>query len=466
MNAKARLRQLKTAGSTMSTMQQVRGGFWLCTMAIILVTMLRVVQQTAIDAVPTWVSLLAAVVLAVVGTWGWRRGGFPWWTVPVDITALFLLGAGLDRPTEVFGVLYQTMMLRNLHGRHIPAIIRSLAYCGVGVALVTLQPSGSGVYTPATMAAWQLPSIMMFTATIRILAGCLHRLEAARAMSATLAATAGSMLATDRPERIRELAEEAATRIVPDAQARIVVDDESAAAPPAMTGRREVILPLKNGSRTHGRLTVITSGGAVRAAQRQSLTLLAAHTTSALEAVGLRVELHRQANHDLLTGLANRGRFGQALIEAMAQPVRLTGVIFIDLDNFKWVNDTLGHAAGDSLLIEVADRLRRCVRDIDLPARLGGDEFAVLVEDISTVADVTAVADRLLKSLTDPVDLGTNLYQIRCSIGIAAGVGTSEARAVKLADELLQHADAAMYEAKNAGKNRYQVFGTAPAVRS
>lgn len=162
-----------------------------------------------------------------------------------------------------------------------------------------------------------------------------------------------------------------------------------------------------------------------------------------------------QAFHDPLTDLANRTLFlyqvGHALARGMrhVQPVT---VLFLDLDNFKTVNDSLGHAAGDRLLVDAARRLAACVRDTDLIARLGGDEFAVLVEDAASEQEVMLMAERIATALANPFMLHGKEVFVSASIGIArTTVGET-------ADDLVRNADVAMYIAKTRGKGRYVLF--------
>jgi len=167
--------------------------------------------------------------------------------------------------------------------------------------------------------------------------------------------------------------------------------------------------------------------------------------------------LTHQAFHDALTGLANRALFRDRLGHAMAR-ARGTGgygVLFIDLDDFKNVNDSLGHAAGDALLREMTGRLRLCLREGDTAARLGGDEFAVLLEDVEGDEHCTDIARRLLEALARPFDVGGTEVTTGASIGIALG------HAGPLTPEdLMRNADLALYEAKRGGKNRYAVYAS------
>src|SRR5581483_9409974 len=166
----------------------------------------------------------------------------------------------------------------------------------------------------------------------------------------------------------------------------------------------------------------------------------------------LKEQLRHQAYHDALTGLPNRRLFAEHVARAMAEAPGRVGVLFLDLDDFKTINDSLGHSAGDALLEAVAGRVRACVRSHDVPARLGGDEFAVLVLS-ADARDAQAVAERLVQALEEPFTIEGREMSVHTSVGIAYG-GTGAATA----DELLRNADVAMYDAKQAGKRRYAVY--------
>jgi diguanylate cyclase (GGDEF)-like protein len=169
----------------------------------------------------------------------------------------------------------------------------------------------------------------------------------------------------------------------------------------------------------------------------------------------LEARLRHQAFHDPLTGLANRRRFveqAEAALAGRQHPGRLAA-LFLDLDDFKTVNDGLGHAAGDDLLIAVGERISGTLRDTDLAARLGGDEFGVLLTDIPDAGYAAGVSDRLLDALAAPFVVGGETVGVGASIGIA--VDTAAMRGV---DDLLGDADIAMYQAKALGKGRHQVF--------
>ena len=165
--------------------------------------------------------------------------------------------------------------------------------------------------------------------------------------------------------------------------------------------------------------------------------------------------LRDQASTDTLTGLPNRRAFTE-LLETMLTDASSNQVcvLFIDLDDFKIVNDSLGHAAGDELLRVVAKRLRSVVRSGETVTRLGGDEFAILLGADGSAAAV-AVAERALAALDDPVQIDNTVISVGCSIGVALSPSGAGADA---ADELVRNADFAMYMAKSQGKNRFEVF--------
>jgi diguanylate cyclase len=198
-----------------------------------------------------------------------------------------------------------------------------------------------------------------------------------------------------------------------------------------------------------GLLVFVLATGRTRA-----LSLVRAKTR---ELSGKNRALSYQALHDPLTGLPNRtlvlDRAERMLARAARDPHTIAGALFIDVDDFKHVNDSLGHAAGDRLLQVVGERLLSTVRDQDTVGRLGGDEFVVLVESSMDDAALDVLAERMTTSLRQPVDLeeGRKSFSVTASIGVAAG-------RFKTADELLRGADVALYEAKTKGKDRYALL--------
>ncbi len=167
-------------------------------------------------------------------------------------------------------------------------------------------------------------------------------------------------------------------------------------------------------------------------------------------------EIWHQANYDSLTGLANRHLFLARLEQALSTARRrqsVVGLMFIDLDRFKWVNDTLGHEAGDAVLVEAGRRLRRCVREVDTVARLGGDEFTIVVEGLEGHEPLVLVVDKVLAALSAPyLVLGTEQH-LSGSVGITVFPDDADD-----ASSLVRFADIAMYRAKAAGRGRYAFY--------
>ncbi len=173
-------------------------------------------------------------------------------------------------------------------------------------------------------------------------------------------------------------------------------------------------------------------------------------------------QLLRNAFYDPLTGIANRSLFLDRLQSKLIHSQRKAGtifaVLFIDLDHFKAVNDSLGHLVGDQLLIGISQRLEACIDSKDTVARLSGDEFAILLDKISQVEDATQVADRIQKQLSLPFHLQGNEVFASASIGIALSQNSATGKPYKEPKDLLKDADRAMYQAKHLGKARYEIF--------
>jgi diguanylate cyclase (GGDEF)-like protein len=182
------------------------------------------------------------------------------------------------------------------------------------------------------------------------------------------------------------------------------------------------------------------------------------------ERKALEEQLEYQALHDALTGLPNRALFMDRLDHAVVRAGRREAqlaVLFMDLDDFKVVNDSLGHEAGDKLLVAVAERLRACLRPEDTAARLGGDEFTILLEDLTGVGGAIRVAERIAEALQTAFVLGRREVFVTASFGIALWDEARQSPA-----DLLRNADQAMYRAKHAGKARYEVFEEAMNARA
>ncbi len=228
-----------------------------------------------------------------------------------------------------------------------------------------------------------------------------------------------------------------------------------------------MVAPLPGEERVIGAIMLANRFGVIRSFDHEDLRLLDTLATNAsvalqydrleqavLQLSVLQEQLHHQAYHDPLTSLANRTLFTDKVRETLTTTRGEVSVLFIDLDDFKTVNDSLGHAAGDELLVSVASRLRSCLRPEDVVARLGGDEFAVMVEDSRDAEEsATVVARRIMEAFVMPLSVGSESVSVYVSVGIAIAKDHN-----KSAEELIRDADVAMYKAKTSGKGRFQVF--------
>jgi len=255
-----------------------------------------------------------------------------------------------------------------------------------------------------------------------------------------------------------------ATRRVLVDQRPILIDALAPDADPAEAqyltsiGQRTMaMVPLVAAGRTIGLVEVTSSRRAAFDGRAVELAvMLAGEAAMALENARLYDEIRHQALHDNLTGLANRVLFRDRVEHAVARSKR-TGsriaVLFIDLDDFKMLNDTHGHARGDEVLVVAARRVSEVLRPSDTAARHGGDEFAILVEDIVDEADALAVATRLAEALRQPMPIGHAEVRIAASIGVALGDA-----GLATADDLLRNADVAMYAAKGSSRGGAEIF--------
>jgi diguanylate cyclase (GGDEF)-like protein len=218
--------------------------------------------------------------------------------------------------------------------------------------------------------------------------------------------------------------------------------------------RSAMAAPVRERGEVVGSLVVAThvAGRRYSRAEREVLLAFAEHASLALTDARTVGDAMHHAFHDALTGLPNRVLLLDRLAQALARASRSgtdVAVLFLDLDGFKTVNDSLGHAAGDELLQAVGARIAACVRAGDTAARFGGDEFAVLLEG-ATDEEVAVAAQRILGALADPFGIAGREVYVSASIGIAVGSDES--------DDMLRNADLALYRAKGRGKGRYEVF--------
>jgi diguanylate cyclase (GGDEF)-like protein len=437
---------------------------------------------------------------------GYKRGHFD---VPSELIAggaLIVLGFGAGDPIRSGMVVYMSLFLQALFGTRRRVALATAIHLSAYAVAVALSP------TLARLEIWS-PEVLMtppgvaMVAVMFVLGSSLGRHERAAARERALARFGSALVAsTDRQSVYAAAMKGAQALLAPHAVAqvtltigseeRVQVVATDGEGPSRFTGqvfelahlpqlrdallaghgfeldpvlvralgavpeaRRQVpiafVSPLLVHEAMRGSLTVITPTSLPEEC-KDGLQALTTEVALALEACGLREQLVHQAFHDPLTGLANRALLADRAQHALARSARrgeTTAGLLLDLDGLKTVNDSLGHAAGDEVLAEVANRLRSTLRETDTAARLGGDEFAVLLEDLENpLTQACAIAQRILDVLLAPVLLGPREVFVSASIGIALSSGTTAF------DELLSQADTAMYAAKRNGKARYSVF--------
>ncbi|MBF0310400.1 MAG: diguanylate cyclase [Magnetococcales bacterium] len=208
-------------------------------------------------------------------------------------------------------------------------------------------------------------------------------------------------------------------------------------------------------------LLYLDSGHIQNAEEEDLLASLAFTLAGILERKGLEERLQHLAHHDLLTGLPNRVLFAEHLSQSLALATRtrdLLALMLVDLDRFKEVNDTLGHAAGDQVLVTATQRIRECLRASDLVARMGGDEFAIVLSTVPGAEAAALVAEKIVQSVSQPIDVGGKMVHVGASVGIA--LFPEHARE---ANPLLACADMAMYWVKEHGRNSFS-FSKNPKI--
>ena len=266
-------------------------------------------------------------------------------------------------------------------------------------------------------------------------------------------------------------AEQLAVRAVADSGRSVLLTEARSPEPPfehllgELDVRELILTPLRVESEIRGVLLVGDRANAdrFRIEHLRLLETYAGHAgvliendrleESVTELTELKDQLRHQAFHDALTGLPNRMLFAERVGHSLDDgPLGETAVLFLDLDDFKTINDSLGHYVGDQLLIAVARRVESCIRPVDLPARLGGDEFAVLLRH-TTTAEAEHIADLLVTTIEQPFVIDKRDISIHASVGVALS-----GEDVSVAEELLRNADVAMYDAKRTGKRSFVTY--------
>jgi diguanylate cyclase (GGDEF)-like protein len=396
------------------------------------------------------------------------------------------------QPGSMFGILFGALWLRAIHGSTGRVIVHSALMAAATLTGLALWPAVPGHAEPLLTSQVMtvlgaVPVMFLTTFVARYLVLSLFAREQAQGRDELLARLGNLLIGlTDRAE-ISRVASECARDLcaatpglrmlvvpVVDGRPRVIDHMGDLARVPEALPR--ATLPDRPGGDVQplpadGPLAGLTGlrcawlavpllevegwiliGGPPRALQDTAVACrsMLNQVSLALRNSDAHRDLTSQANRDALTGLANRAAFAVALDAAMAGPRRPVALLFLDLDDFKLVNDGLGHSAGDELLCRIADRLSAGVRADDLCARLGGDEFAVLLGDDR---DAAAVGQRLVELVAAPVLLRGRLAHVGASVGLAFAADRDTT-----GEQLVQRADTAMYAAKAKGKNRVQAF--------
>ena len=446
------------------------------------------------------VALASTVVLGLSWSAGYLRRSAPLGMDVVDALATLAFALASPHPAAAFGFVFFALWFRSLYGSTGRAVLRCGLYVVALSAALPLWP-----YVPGHAGGTEIGPLIgtfptMFLSVIvgRHLAGSLRAREQAARRDEVHASMGSQLLGVTDTAEIRQIAWTAVAGIcavTPGMRVLNVVRDGAAlhvvgasagfADVPAMLPA--YVLPERSAAGGAGcetaqsTLELDVAAGApcawacvtlpnvpnqpadawlLLASPRKipaevvvAVDSLVNQVTLALRNGQVHEDLTAQATLDSLTGLANRASFNTALSASLEdESLPDTSVLFVDLDDFKDVNDVFGHAAGDALLREVAERLRRTTRAVDLCARLGGDEFAVLLR--GTGGAVAAhVAQRVVQAVAEAVPVGGGrVAHVRASVGVATA--TSETNL----EQLIHHADVAMYAAKSHGKARVQVF--------
>ena len=440
----------------------------------------------------------AAAVLWTSWVFGYRRRRSPILMDLVDAVALASLALFVSGNEAAIGVIFVAILFRSQYGSHLRSFARAALFSGALGAVVVLWPvvPGHAGTVAASSLLTTVPVILLAAVIGSHLSGAVRARENVALLEGVLGSMGSQLLGTTDAGAIREIAWAASDRIsevtpglvvikiVADADGLSVEHATSSVVVPAALpadlgsalergdstcdGSPEaravldaaaggpcawVCLPLAPVHPEVGRTWLLV--GAPHQVPPEVLTAvrsLANQVTLALRNSAVHRDLTVLAEMDGLTGLANRATFDAAVArEQQRLTPQETSVLFVDLDDFKDVNDVHGHRAGDDLLRLVATRLRGATRPGDLCARIGGDEFAVLLARTGAAA-ASAVAQRVVEAVSTPADLAGAVVNVSASVGVATVVGGDDP------ETLVHHADAAMYAAKSAGKSRVQVF--------
>ena len=412
---------------------------------------------------------VGVIVLLAVLVRAHRRGGFHPATIAIDAVLFILVGLALGDATRALGLIYPVLFVRSSYGSARGLLVTLAGY--VSSLAVGYAISGGALEVVWPTFLGQLPIMITEASVGHLLARALTRqasleseLRQSESRFRSLVQNSSDVIMVVSPtgeirfhtpsvERLLGYAPDALVGarledyLHPDDRAAALSCVADTAAGGDCTGGEWRILH-RDGMWLH---VDVLSSGMLNDPTIRGLVLTMRNVT---ERKALERRLTHEALHDPLTDLPNRALLQRRLAGALAR-TDSTGlaVLFVDLDDFKVVNDTLGHAAGDQLIIAVGRRLRDALREEDLAARLGGDEFAVLVENVTSPAEAEAVAARLTTELQRPFTIAGRQVFAHASIGVAVGIPGEVTP-----DELLRKADVAMYGAKGHGKARFETY--------
>ena len=467
--------------------------FWLSALLSLVLTLPAAAATGSTSA--SLAALLAAAALAASWTRRYLRRSASAALDLVDALAVLVLAAACPTPAVAFGFTFAALWPRALYGTTLRSVVYSLlqsAAMAASVPLWTVVPGHAGS-TSAAPVLGALPVVLLTMLVARHLALVLIAREQSQRRDAALLELGTALLGVTDDEQAYALAWDAATAICaatpgmrvlaagPHADGLLVhgvagpfarrpellpASLLGAGAPavdeavplvgsPELTeavGFEGVWVGIGMPGVADGTLVVGAPDG-VSADGLVALRSMMNQVALSLRASAAHRDLAQQASTDALTGLANRSAFTAALERCLAAGPPAPALLFLDLDDFKSVNDGCGHAAGDQLLRSVADRMRSAVRSGDVCARLGGDEFAVLLAD-GDAASALEIATRLVQRVSAPVVLAGRPTRVGASVGVVCGPPDAGLDA----EQLVQRADVAMYAAKARGKNRVQVF--------
>ena len=475
---------------------RVRWLFFLCSVGSLTLTTAAVLPGAGALSL----LMIAAAVAALFTSWLQRHLTQRTWVVfdVTDVLAVLLFAAACPRPVLAFGIAFPAIWYRAVYGRTREVAGYVVAVCLALTGALRLWPALPGHHASIAALAvlGNVPTLVLTAVVVRHLVLSLFEREKDQQRDAVLAALSSRLIGVTERRQVLDAAWHTAQGIcatVPGLCAAVVHEEGDALRvtgtageflsqpttlprdllppPGAGAGLHPVVAPdalVRSGGFTgewllipapddsDSHLLLGAAGGVPPAAIVAARSLLN-QVALALRSTTAHQALRAQALTDGLTGLANRAAFSAALAAAPHSTDTESWVLFLDLDDFKVVNDTLGHLAGDRLLAHLGTALTRTLRRTDLCARLGGDEFAVLLPGTSE-SEARVLGRRLVELIATPVQLPEGIARIGASIGAArVRPGATET-------EVVHEADLAMYAAKATGKNRVQFFSSSLLV--